>query len=107
LAWVGLSRVRKWQANVNLIPTDEGYRLAREAFVDRYRQFGRRPFAYVALSHPPNPEAFDAYMQGYYFFEKDTNKDTEMVRSALHPSALSSGKSHDHDHTQLFRVKPA
>jgi tetratricopeptide (TPR) repeat protein len=31
LAWVGLSRVRKWQANVNLIPTDEGYRLAREA----------------------------------------------------------------------------
>jgi TolB-like protein/DNA-binding winged helix-turn-helix (wHTH) protein len=34
LAWVGLSRVRKWQANVRLMPTDEGYRLAREA-VDR------------------------------------------------------------------------
>jgi TolB-like protein/DNA-binding winged helix-turn-helix (wHTH) protein len=31
LAWVGLSRVRKWQANVGLIPTDGGYRLAREA----------------------------------------------------------------------------
>jgi tetratricopeptide (TPR) repeat protein len=26
-----LSRVRKWQANVRLIPTDEGYRLARQA----------------------------------------------------------------------------
>jgi TolB-like protein/DNA-binding winged helix-turn-helix (wHTH) protein len=33
----------------------------------------------LAQSHPPNPEAFDAYMQGYYFFEKDTNKDTEMA----------------------------
>jgi TolB-like protein/DNA-binding winged helix-turn-helix (wHTH) protein/Tfp pilus assembly protein PilF len=31
LAWVGLSRVRKWQAFRGLIPSDEGYRLAREA----------------------------------------------------------------------------
>ena len=31
LAWVGLSRVRKWQASRELIPTAEGYRLAREA----------------------------------------------------------------------------
>ena len=31
LAWVGLSRVRKWQAMQGLIPSDEGYRLAREA----------------------------------------------------------------------------
>ncbi len=30
LAWVGLSRVRKWQAMTGRIPTDEGYRLARE-----------------------------------------------------------------------------
>jgi TolB-like protein/DNA-binding winged helix-turn-helix (wHTH) protein/Flp pilus assembly protein TadD len=30
LAWVGLSRVRKWQASRGLIPTEEGYRLARE-----------------------------------------------------------------------------
>src|SRR5580692_4577597 len=31
LAWVGLSRVRKWQAHRNLIPSVEGFRLAREA----------------------------------------------------------------------------
>jgi serine/threonine protein kinase/TolB-like protein len=31
LAWVGLSRVRNWQANVGLIPAEEGRRLAREA----------------------------------------------------------------------------
>jgi len=30
LAWVGLSRVRKWQAMTRRIPTEEGYRLARE-----------------------------------------------------------------------------
>jgi len=31
LAWVGLSRARNWQANVNLVPAEEGHRLAREA----------------------------------------------------------------------------
>ncbi len=31
LAWVGLSRVRNWQANTGLIPAEEGHRLAREA----------------------------------------------------------------------------
>src|SRR5216684_252199 len=31
LAWVGLSRVRNRQVNVNLIPAEEGHRLAREA----------------------------------------------------------------------------
>ncbi|HVR25949.1 MAG TPA: winged helix-turn-helix domain-containing protein [Candidatus Polarisedimenticolia bacterium] len=31
LAWVGLSRVRKWQAMQGLIPSEEGFRLAREA----------------------------------------------------------------------------
>jgi tetratricopeptide (TPR) repeat protein len=30
LAWAGLSRVRKWQAKTSLIPTEQGYRLARE-----------------------------------------------------------------------------
>ena len=30
LAWVGLSRARNWQAKVNLIPAEEGHRLARE-----------------------------------------------------------------------------
>jgi len=31
LAWVGLSRVRNWQANTGAIPAEEGHRLAREA----------------------------------------------------------------------------
>jgi TolB-like protein/DNA-binding winged helix-turn-helix (wHTH) protein len=31
LAWVELSRARKWQAVTGLIPREEGYRLAREA----------------------------------------------------------------------------
>jgi TolB-like protein/DNA-binding winged helix-turn-helix (wHTH) protein/Tfp pilus assembly protein PilF len=31
LAWVGLSRARNWQANLSLIPAEEGHRLAREA----------------------------------------------------------------------------
>ena len=31
LAWVGLSRARNWQVNVNLVPAEEGHRLAREA----------------------------------------------------------------------------
>ena len=35
--------------------------------------------AELAQSHPVNPEAFDAYLQGYYFFERNTNKDTDMA----------------------------
>src|SRR5579864_6091224 len=35
--------------------------------------------AELAQSHRVNPEAFDAYLQGYYFFERNTDKDTEMA----------------------------
>ena len=35
--------------------------------------------AALAQSHPVNPEAFDAYLQGYYFFQRNSNKDTEMA----------------------------
>jgi TolB-like protein/DNA-binding winged helix-turn-helix (wHTH) protein len=35
--------------------------------------------AELAQSHSVNPEAFDAYLQGYYHFERDTDKDTEMA----------------------------
>src|SRR6202008_4321810 len=28
---------------------------------------------------PVKPEAFDAYLQGHYFFERNTDKDTEMA----------------------------
>jgi len=35
--------------------------------------------AELSRPHPVNPEAFDAYLQGYYFFERNTNKDTDMA----------------------------
>jgi len=35
--------------------------------------------AELTQSHPVNPKAFDAYMQGYYYFERDSDKDTEMA----------------------------
>jgi TolB-like protein/DNA-binding winged helix-turn-helix (wHTH) protein len=35
--------------------------------------------AQLAGSQPVNPEAFDAYLQGYYFFQRNTNKDTDMA----------------------------
>jgi TolB-like protein/DNA-binding winged helix-turn-helix (wHTH) protein/Tfp pilus assembly protein PilF len=35
--------------------------------------------AELAQPHPRNPEAFDAYLHGYYFFERNTNKDTDMA----------------------------
>ena len=36
-----------------------------------------RQQAELARSQPVNPEAFDAYLKGYYFFERNTDKDTE------------------------------
>ena len=35
-----------------------------------------RQQAVLAQSHPVNPEAFNAYLQGHYFFERNTDKDT-------------------------------
>jgi TolB-like protein/DNA-binding winged helix-turn-helix (wHTH) protein/Flp pilus assembly protein TadD len=35
--------------------------------------------AELAESHPVNPEAFNAYLQGHYFFERNTDKDTDMA----------------------------
>src|ERR1700719_4159677 len=35
--------------------------------------------AELAQSHPVNPEAFDAYLQGYYFFQRNTDKDADMA----------------------------
>jgi TolB-like protein/DNA-binding winged helix-turn-helix (wHTH) protein len=39
------------------------------------------PQQQTALSrpHPVNPGAFEAYMQGYYFYERNTNKDADMA----------------------------
>jgi TolB-like protein len=33
----------------------------------------------LAQSHSFSPEAFDAYVQGYFFFERNTDKDTDMA----------------------------
>src|ERR1700741_1809845 len=38
-----------------------------------------RQQAEFAQPHRVDPDAFDAYLQGYYFFERNTNKDTEMA----------------------------
>ena len=35
--------------------------------------------AELAQPHPVNPEAFDAYLHGYSFFERNTDKDTDMA----------------------------
>jgi TolB-like protein/DNA-binding winged helix-turn-helix (wHTH) protein/Tfp pilus assembly protein PilF len=35
--------------------------------------------AQLAESHTPSPEAFDAYLQGYYFFQRNTDKDRGMA----------------------------
>jgi len=35
--------------------------------------------AELAQSHPVNPDAFDAYLQGHFYFERDSKKDTEMA----------------------------
>ena len=35
--------------------------------------------AELAQSRPVKPEAFEAYLQGYYFFERNTDKDTELA----------------------------
>jgi tetratricopeptide (TPR) repeat protein len=35
--------------------------------------------AELARPHPVNPQAFDAYLQGYYYFQRDTQRDTDMA----------------------------
>jgi TolB-like protein/DNA-binding winged helix-turn-helix (wHTH) protein len=35
--------------------------------------------AALVRSRPVNPEAFDAYLHGYYFFQRNTDKDTDMA----------------------------
>jgi TolB-like protein/DNA-binding winged helix-turn-helix (wHTH) protein len=33
----------------------------------------------LAQSRPVNPEAFDAYLQGFYYWQRDTDKDTDIA----------------------------
>jgi len=37
--------------------------------------------AELAQSRPVNPQAFDAYLRGYYFFQRNTDQDTNMSAS--------------------------
>jgi TolB-like protein/DNA-binding winged helix-turn-helix (wHTH) protein/Flp pilus assembly protein TadD len=57
------------------IEDDVARAVAREI---RVRLTSKRQ-AEFAQSHPVNPEAFYAYMQGYYYFERDTDKDTDIA----------------------------
>src|SRR5882762_5094089 len=42
-------------------------------------RFTAKREAELARSQPVNPEAFDAYLQGRYFFQRNTDKDTDMA----------------------------
>src|SRR6185437_4948574 len=42
-------------------------------------QFAVQQQGQLASAHPVNQEAFQAYLQGYYFWEKNTDQDTEMA----------------------------
>jgi len=42
-------------------------------------RFGSPQQAGLAQSRPVNPDAFNAYLQGYYFYQRNTDKDTEMA----------------------------
>jgi TolB-like protein len=43
--------------------------------------------AELALPHPVNPQAFDAYLQGNYYFERNTGKDTNMAATYFERAA--------------------
>jgi TolB-like protein/DNA-binding winged helix-turn-helix (wHTH) protein/Flp pilus assembly protein TadD len=42
-------------------------------------RFSSQQQADLARSRPVNPDAFDAYLQGHYYFERDSDKDTDMA----------------------------
>src|SRR6266481_637854 len=57
------------------VQDDVAKAVAREIRV----HFGSQQQADLARSRPVNPDAFDAYLQGYYFFQRNTDKDTDMA----------------------------
>jgi tetratricopeptide (TPR) repeat protein len=60
--------------------------------------------AELAQSHPVKPEAFDAYLQGYYFFERNTDKDTDMAAKS-YERATQLDPSYALAWVQLSRVR--
>ena len=61
--------------NILTVEDDVAKAVAREIRV----RLTSQQQAEFAQSHPVNPGAFDAYMQGYYYFERDSDKDTDMA----------------------------
>ena len=57
------------------VEDDVGKAVAREIQLRLTEQQEAR----LARPQPVNPEAFDAYLQGHYFFERNTDKDTNMA----------------------------
>ncbi len=57
------------------VEDDVAKTVAREIQV----RLSARQEAELARPQSVNPEAFDAYLQGYYFFERNTDKDTDMA----------------------------
>src|SRR5260370_1149970 len=47
--------------------------------------------AELTQSHTGNPEAFDAYLQGYYFFQRNTDKDTDRAAEYYEPRLSKLG----------------
>jgi len=69
LAWVGLSRARKWQAVSGLIPKEEGYRVARET---KAPCMGRH-FRSALLAFGP-PCSFSVPGYHFHFLSADRQK---------------------------------
>ena len=59
LAWVGLSRARNWQAEIGLIPSEEGHRLAREAVERALALNPNLPEAHVQMARIKRQVDFD------------------------------------------------
>ncbi|HZC36091.1 MAG TPA: winged helix-turn-helix domain-containing protein, partial [Chthoniobacterales bacterium] len=60
--------------------------------------------AEFAQSHQVKPQAFDAYLQGYYFFERNTDKDTDMAAKS-YERATKLDPSYALAWVQLSRVR--
>ncbi len=128
LAWVGLSRVRKWQAVRGLLPTEAGYRLAREAveralsldptLAEAHNQMGRiqqqvdfnwagadSSFQRAVELEPGNPEsvrlaAFLASILGRF------DKALPLSRRAVDLDPLNAGSWEVLGETELFMGQP-
>jgi TolB-like protein/DNA-binding winged helix-turn-helix (wHTH) protein/Flp pilus assembly protein TadD len=61
--------------NILTVEDDVANDVAREIRV----RLTSKQKAELAQSHTVNPEAFDAYLQGHYYFERDSDKDTNMA----------------------------